>query len=58
MRSSHVSALSPFVLDGVPGVPRCSSSDNAKTCDVRTIKYDVPPRNLVSKIPFIEGRGS
>ena len=39
-----------------PGIFFCPGCIYTKACDVYTIKGDMPPGNLVSKGPLIEGR--
>jgi len=56
MGLTHVGALPPFVLDGVPGLPCRSSGLDSQSGSVSTVEGDVALGKLVTKMPFITAR--
>jgi len=56
MGPTHVSALPPFVLDGVPGLPCRSSGLDSQSGSVSTVEGDVASGKLVMKMPFVTAR--
>ena len=53
MGTSHVGALSPFTLDGIPGFPSGTRGFYAKFINVRTVQSNMPSGELVTEVPLI-----
>ena len=58
MGPSHVSALSPLILDGVPGLFGRPCCDYTETGNVHAVEGDMASHKLVSKGPFIVSWGA
>ena len=55
MRSTHVRAFPPFLLNGVPSVFGRPCGDHTKASYIRAIKRDMASRKLITKSPLVEG---
>lgn len=58
MGSSHISALPPLGLDGVPSLFRGTCGDYSKSGDVRAVQSDMTSGKLVTEYPFVEAWSS
>ena len=54
MGSSHVRTSSPLCLDRIPCFSRSSSCHDSKGGNIGTVKSNMPPRQLVTEIPFVK----
>ena len=53
MGTSHVGALSPFTLDGIPGFPSSTRGFYAKFVNIRTVQSNMPSGELVMEVSLV-----
>ena len=53
MGMSHIGALSPFILDGIPSFPSGTRGFYTKFINVHTVKGNMASGELVTKVPLV-----